>query len=441
MLYNQPLDQPANPNAPYVDGNPAAGIQGSIVPAASLEYDQREVVEVITRANSRGYIDFSDTPCAPPANIDLMQLRKAIEGFIRGWDFIIDTVVTKIVHGPGADFPDLIAAMAWLRRYYITQRGQVIFRVAAGQWTYTQTIIFRHPNNDRISVFGATMKAACPRQDTAYASRGPSAPTRSADVATNLAMLRSKFATEIYGHSIPGSAQQASAIVQIGPGNALMHWDGILLTGDLASVGIEFYACQGPMNLDTYSGIAIVQCSYGIYLSLGSAIQIWGSASWDENVMCPVVCIGSGSHGMALGDGSHFTMLGNFISLNGNGNGLNLWPNTGVQLDGACHSQSNSGHGIYLDLSPACYVSGPLSGGSPYTSSHIWNNGGWGILAFGSTAEAYVDCGAGMATANGTGSIALSWASNIHCTAGDQHISGSCTPPFGVWGNYDSMIF
>jgi hypothetical protein len=54
MLYNQPLDQPANTNAPYIDGNPAAGIQGSIVPAASIEYDQREVVEVITRANVRG---------------------------------------------------------------------------------------------------------------------------------------------------------------------------------------------------------------------------------------------------------------------------------------------------------------------------------------------------------------------------------------------------
>ena len=44
MKYNQPLDQPTNTNAPYIDGNPAAGIQGSIVPAASIEFDQREVV-------------------------------------------------------------------------------------------------------------------------------------------------------------------------------------------------------------------------------------------------------------------------------------------------------------------------------------------------------------------------------------------------------------
>ena len=173
MLYNQPLDQPTNPNAPYVDGNPAAGIQGSIVPAASLEFDQREVVEVITRANARGYVDFSDTPCAAPSNADLLQLRKAIEGFIRGWDFIIDTTVTKTVHGPGADFPDLIAAMSWLRRYYITQQGHVIFRVEAGKWTYTQKIIFRHQNADRISVFGATMTAPVP-WTMAYTSSAPS---------------------------------------------------------------------------------------------------------------------------------------------------------------------------------------------------------------------------------------------------------------------------
>jgi len=50
MKYNQPYDQPSNPNAPYVDGNPAAGIQGSIVPAASIEYDQREIVNVISAA-------------------------------------------------------------------------------------------------------------------------------------------------------------------------------------------------------------------------------------------------------------------------------------------------------------------------------------------------------------------------------------------------------
>jgi hypothetical protein len=48
MKYNQPFDQPSNPNAAYIDGNPSAGIQGSIVPAAAVEYPQREIMNAIT---------------------------------------------------------------------------------------------------------------------------------------------------------------------------------------------------------------------------------------------------------------------------------------------------------------------------------------------------------------------------------------------------------
>ena len=50
MKYNQPFDQSSSPNAPYVDGNPSAGIQGSIVPAASIEFPQREIVNAIAAA-------------------------------------------------------------------------------------------------------------------------------------------------------------------------------------------------------------------------------------------------------------------------------------------------------------------------------------------------------------------------------------------------------
>lgn len=109
MKYNQPFDQPSNPNASYVDGNIAAGIQGSVVPAASVEFDQREVVEVINTAYARGYSDFSLTPCAAPANSDLTQLRKAIEGFIHGYYFgriLLTTPLTVYVRPGGDDTHD-----------------------------------------------------------------------------------------------------------------------------------------------------------------------------------------------------------------------------------------------------------------------------------------------------------------------------------------------
>jgi hypothetical protein len=68
MQYNQPFDQPTNPNAAYVNGNPSTGTQGSIPPAAAIEYPQRELVNVI---QNKGLMT--------PSNGDLTQLGKAIQ--------------------------------------------------------------------------------------------------------------------------------------------------------------------------------------------------------------------------------------------------------------------------------------------------------------------------------------------------------------------------
>jgi hypothetical protein len=67
VQYNQPFDQPSNPNAPYIDGNPAAGIQGSIVPAASIEYPQREIMNALQAAGLVG------------TNADLTQLLQMLK--------------------------------------------------------------------------------------------------------------------------------------------------------------------------------------------------------------------------------------------------------------------------------------------------------------------------------------------------------------------------
>ncbi|TWB19525.1 hypothetical protein FBZ99_101298 [Rhizobium sp. ERR 1071] len=67
MQYVQPYDQPSNPNAPYVNGNPSAGIQGSIIPAGAVENPQREIVSVITLAG------------LTPNGSDLTQVAQAIQ--------------------------------------------------------------------------------------------------------------------------------------------------------------------------------------------------------------------------------------------------------------------------------------------------------------------------------------------------------------------------
>jgi hypothetical protein len=70
MQYNQPYGKPPEVtwgDTPYVNGNPSTGLQGSIPPAASIEYPQRELVNLMR-----------DTTLITPNNSDLHQLSKSI---------------------------------------------------------------------------------------------------------------------------------------------------------------------------------------------------------------------------------------------------------------------------------------------------------------------------------------------------------------------------
>jgi hypothetical protein len=83
MKYNVPYGLPDETTlygTPYVNGNPSTGTAGSIPPAASIEYDQREIVAVIQYAFDKVLFDWTGTPCAAPSNADLTQLLKAIYG-------------------------------------------------------------------------------------------------------------------------------------------------------------------------------------------------------------------------------------------------------------------------------------------------------------------------------------------------------------------------
>jgi hypothetical protein len=66
MQYNQPFGV-SDPNAPYINGNPSTGTQGSIPPAASIEYPQREIANLITDG---GFT---------PTNNDLRQLGRSLQ--------------------------------------------------------------------------------------------------------------------------------------------------------------------------------------------------------------------------------------------------------------------------------------------------------------------------------------------------------------------------
>jgi hypothetical protein len=92
MKYNQPYGI-TDPNAAYINGNPATGTMGSIPPAASIEYPQREIVNLI-----------ADVGIAP-TNADMQQLAKGVQtGKLNfGTDIgIVNALIVPLVPIPDA---------------------------------------------------------------------------------------------------------------------------------------------------------------------------------------------------------------------------------------------------------------------------------------------------------------------------------------------------
>jgi hypothetical protein len=93
MQYNQPYGV-TDTNAGYINGDPSVGRAGSIPPAASIEFPQREIVALINAGN------------LVPDNADLVQLAKAIQSgaICYGVDTsgVANTVVATLNPNPGS---------------------------------------------------------------------------------------------------------------------------------------------------------------------------------------------------------------------------------------------------------------------------------------------------------------------------------------------------
>src|SRR6266478_4557998 len=75
MQYNQPYG--GNIDDHFIDGVPPFGVQGSIIPAAAIEYTQREIVNFILKSQ------------LSPSNGDLTQLSRSVQVDLVNW--AIDT--------------------------------------------------------------------------------------------------------------------------------------------------------------------------------------------------------------------------------------------------------------------------------------------------------------------------------------------------------------
>lgn len=406
------------------------------------------ILNIPMRANGHGLLGAGDLAAG---DVKLMTYDGTYFWLDALQQFIISTEITYKVHGTGADFPDLISAFAYLGKYRITPTGHVILQLAgatsgqAQKFTYTQSVIIDHPNNDRISIFGAPILISPPLNDGGYSSTGPSLAQRNSDNALNLATLRNCFATEL------NFAGQGLAIY----GTTLQHLDAILFTGSgiglaggwgsnaSAGSGVQFYASGYLNNVPkslanpnawAYSGLAAVGFSTGFGFDVGSCVSLQGQA-WSQSGTAPLICVGCNT-GLSITNGGYLTTPGNVICLSNNVNGLYLGARAGDQLDGGVFCCSNGQTGYNAYCSATSFVATPIGGaGGP---SHFWKNGSYGAafkLSFGTFG---VDFGTG-ANANTSGSVYAIDGSHVQVWS-DLGLSGHCSPALGTQGNNFSSI-
>ena len=100
MKYNQPYGV-SDEDAPYINGDPSIGRAGSIPPAASIEYPQREIVNLINAAGLAHLL---------PDNADLQQLAKAVQSCQLNYkedDGLTNFYAATMVPNPGLYFDGL----------------------------------------------------------------------------------------------------------------------------------------------------------------------------------------------------------------------------------------------------------------------------------------------------------------------------------------------
>src|SRR5215471_2948389 len=173
----------------------------------------------------------------------------------------IDAPVQYMV-GPGQHFPDVTTAMNTIKRKTIGANGFVTLKMVAG--LYTGNIVLNHPSGDRIAIRG-TMLGANPTWAD-FSVTGSDTAHRASDSNFNLAMLRSRYGTEIQ----VGTAAGSYGIQNQGAGRPQIV--DILFTGTQQPPG-AVTSNPNQMAIWLSSGIlycnnvSVWGCQFGAYIS------------------------------------------------------------------------------------------------------------------------------------------------------------------------------
>jgi hypothetical protein len=255
---------------------------------------------------------------------------------------VIDSPITKTVHGANADFVDFNAAQTWLARRSIPQGGSVLLTVAAGvgpsRIIYSTDVNFTHRDGARIAIVGQPLTNAIPAP-SALVNTGFSASARAADTATNLATLRGVYSTEINmtggkRFQITGDIGNVQDILftndGVSNGDTLALRFGSHALNRVASVGAGNRGITALFSYTFISGIChTIGCGIGFSAEVAgfTAVQSGGALS---GISCAAFGLNAQGGNILCADLS-------LSQLYGRGCGV-----LGISINGACTSVASS---------------------------------------------------------------------------------------------------
>jgi len=255
---------------------------------------------------------------------------------------------------PSTQFPNMANIFNQLGRKRIPPNVTLTIQMGVGQFPQITTY---HVDSDRIQVVG-TMLAAMPSFGD-FAKTGNSATARAADSATNIAMLRTRFGTEIQFTNA-----QLFALQHTGPGR--ITYAQLLLTGQNVYAGAS------------YGAVCAVAPPHGGAVFMNNC-AVWGSGSFG---ICAIEGTLDASNVFVCGCWTH----GVYAHTRGGG----AWTNCGtygnawyglavesnaVFTSSAIQSQMNGQYGLYANSGGVLWLAGSLATGNATLDAYAAGNG------------------------------------------------------------------
>jgi hypothetical protein len=211
----------------------------------------------------------------------------------------IDAPITYTI-GPSQQFPDVPTAVNAIRRKTIGANGYVTLKMITGVFA---PFTVSHPSGDRLLIQGTMIGANPVRTD--FAQTGADAAHRAQDAAYNIAMLRTKYGTEI---KMPYSTTTTTyGVVNNGPGN--VTFQDILISGTQVPSPYPFPLQSGTDIPPGYSGlfinVSVWGSQIGFYNQQSSQYNnCWATANtfagFDSGGFGLMNCFNCGSYGNTL---------------------------------------------------------------------------------------------------------------------------------------------